>query len=211
MKKQIFLALGIASLIVFACKDDDKENTNDPTPTTELSFTDSRDQKKYTYVQIGTQYWMSESLNYAGSGECYNSSSDSCAKYGRLYDGDQAKTACPNGWHLPTDDEWKTLETYLGMSNSDLNLSGLGSLRGDGIGTKLKVGGSSKMDLQLSGRKAPNGASGYIGSTGNYWTATDSSISTYAMARSVQNTDSYVKRYWMTKSSVEYCVRCIKD
>jgi len=30
-----------------------------------------------------------------------------------------AEQACPDGWHLPTDDEWKQLEMYVGMSQSE--------------------------------------------------------------------------------------------
>jgi uncharacterized protein (TIGR02145 family) len=47
-------------------------------------------------------------------------------KYGALYSGAAAinldnneSDVCPDGWHLPTDDEWKELETFLGMSKDD--------------------------------------------------------------------------------------------
>ncbi|MDR2583746.1 MAG: hypothetical protein LBC75_09725 [Fibromonadaceae bacterium] len=37
-----------------------------------------------------------------------------CAKYGRLYDWEAAMKVCPNGWHLPSYDEWTTLINYVG-------------------------------------------------------------------------------------------------
>ncbi len=44
--------------------------------------------------------------------------------YGVLYNKPAAIAVCPAGWHLPTDEEWKTLEMYLGMSESDANKDG---------------------------------------------------------------------------------------
>jgi uncharacterized protein (TIGR02145 family) len=43
---------------------------------------------------------------------------------------------CPDGWHLPTDNEWKTLEKHLGMSSSDANY--IGSRSSGSVGNKLK-------------------------------------------------------------------------
>ena len=59
--------------------------------------------------------------------QCYNYSPDidacdeaqSLAEYGRLYNWhsvDDARGLCPSGWHVPTDDEWTALETYLGAN-----------------------------------------------------------------------------------------------
>jgi uncharacterized protein (TIGR02145 family) len=107
-------------------------------------FCDSRDGKKYFYVEIGDQTWMAENLNYnAANSRCYgdNTGGDSqgnCTTYGRLYDWATAMAlssscnsttcsgqvsakhqgVCPNGWHIPSNDDWGALMTAVGGSST---------------------------------------------------------------------------------------------
>lgn len=82
-------------------------------------FVDNRDGRKYRYIQIGSQTWMAENLNYeikTGS-MCYNNEQAKCAIYGRLYTWKVAMKACPNGWHLPSRSDFDKLFEYLGGSS----------------------------------------------------------------------------------------------
>ncbi|HOP04514.1 MAG TPA: FISUMP domain-containing protein [Tenuifilaceae bacterium] len=101
------------------------------------SIIDIRDGKVYKTVQLGNQVWMAENLNYETEYGSWLYNNDSLAEiWGRLYKWEVAVNACPNGWHLPSDDEWKTLEMHLGMSEEDANDTGMD--RGTNEGDILK-------------------------------------------------------------------------
>ena len=114
MKKVVAL-LALFSVAVFA------QNT----------FTDPRDGKKYKSVKIGSQTWMAQNLDYHGEdgflGLCYGDQPrnkikkpENCQKYGRLYDWNEAKKACPKGWHLPDNNEWTKLMEFLASNKKDV-------------------------------------------------------------------------------------------
>jgi uncharacterized protein (TIGR02145 family) len=83
-------------------------------------FTDFRDDQKYQIVKIGAQIWMAENLRYKMPGGCwaYENNEENAKKYGYLYNLETVKNACPKGWHLPSDEEWITLVSYLGGEDS---------------------------------------------------------------------------------------------
>src|SRR5574344_1843638 len=81
---------------------------------------DSRDNRLYRTVTIGTQVWMAENLKYPSAASvCYSDSLELCTQYGRLYPWVDADTVCPDGWHLPTQAEWNTLTDYVDAHNGD--------------------------------------------------------------------------------------------
>ena len=129
------ILLTAIAIVVLNCKKDDVvpiiPNWNYST------FTDSRDGKIYKYIQIGTQEWMAENLDFKTDSGSWNywESDVYGSKYGRLYTWTAAMKAVPIGWHIPTDAEWKQLELTLGMDKIETDRIGI---RGTTEGNKLK-------------------------------------------------------------------------
>ncbi len=78
-------------------------------PEGETSFTDDRDGKKYGYVSHDGLDWMNTNLRYADSGRPYSDCSVMTEIFGNLYTWEEASSACPEGWRLPSEDEFKEL------------------------------------------------------------------------------------------------------
>jgi len=198
----------------------------------------------YNTIQIFSQCWIKENLNVGtmipggnyqsnnGIMEkyCYSNNSDSCTKYGGLYQWDEMmqhatqqgiRGICPPGWHLPTDEEWKVLE---GAVDSQYGIGDpfwdhYQDYRGYDAGMNLKTVSGWRTNgngVDLFGFSGLPGGSLYgisdfmdIGFSGFWWTSTQygSNISWYR----VINFDSpKITRYFFNKLSA-FSVRCIRD
>ncbi len=85
------------------------------------SFVDSRDNTKYHYItsKSGTQ-WMVENLAYnpnTKTSSTYRNAEVMRKIYGYYYNWKDAQNACPEGWTLPSDEDWTTLAKEI--SNQD--------------------------------------------------------------------------------------------
>lgn len=78
----------------------------------EATFTDPRDQQNYRIVQIGNAIWMGENLRY--NAQFSNKKNDFVEKSeeGYKYSWWMAKRVCPEGWRLPTEDDFNYLKSY---------------------------------------------------------------------------------------------------
>ncbi|MCA1756355.1 MAG: hypothetical protein LC649_02725 [Bacteroidales bacterium] len=97
------------------------------------TFTDPREGgTEYRWVRIADQIWMAENLaylprvsasdeylgndpyyyvyGYEGNSLAEARATENFTTYGVLYNWPASMGACPDGWHLPSDDEWKVLK-----------------------------------------------------------------------------------------------------
>lgn len=113
----------------------------------------------YPIVEIGTQKWMGENLkttkynngtsiefangvqmdwynNTSGMYTWYNDDAQNKGVYGALYNWFAATNTniCPVNWHVPTDDEWRTLRDFVGTSEGT-KLKATTGWSNDGNGT----------------------------------------------------------------------------
>ncbi len=186
----------------------------DPIPQTG-SFTDPRDGQTYNTVKIGSQTWFAENLNYQTTNSwCYDNISANGDVYGRLYTWSAALTACPSGWHLPSDDEWCTLTTYIDPT-VNCNTTGWS---GTDCGCKMKStscwyfngNGSDTYGFEVlpGGYRGSNGYFSLRTFYTNFWSSSEYGNS--AWIRSLYYNDGEVGRNNNSKEC-GFSVRCMKD
>ncbi|MEK7394737.1 MAG: fibrobacter succinogenes major paralogous domain-containing protein [Fibrobacterota bacterium] len=169
-------------------------------------FTDVRNGKSYKTIVIGKQTWMAENLNFPiPQSSCYESQKSNCEKFGRLYEWEAAKIACPTGWHLPTDDEWNTLET--GWETTDSAGRVLKSTSGwDANGNGADTKGFCAIP---AGNLDRRGIYTNQGSTADFWTAS-SRFGGGAISRHLNYEDNKLAKSSREKTN-GLSVRCLRD
>ncbi len=202
----------------------------------------------YETVQIGDQLWMAENLkvthyNDGGgiptgyTGEewtqletdayaVYDEDPSNADVYGNLYNWyavDDDRGICPEGWHVPTDEEWMELEMTLGMSYEEAHNLGL---RGTDEGSQLSGTAEFWTDGELENNEE-FGASGFntipsgsrdsytgifhgMGHSCQYWTSTATGSWTDSRNRRLLSFTPQINRstnMW----SYGLSVRCVQD
>ena len=180
-----------------------------------IEFTDERDGQVYRSVVIGKQTWMAQNLNYNqyakyGSNNCPKiSSPDSCGKYGIFYNFSDIKKVCPNGWHLPSSDEWKVLITFVGGSTEASKK--LRTTTGWTIKNYVEDGGNGTDEFGFSAY--PSGFKLHIsnanfGEEAAFWTSTIGGVGPLI----AESKYSYFSTEQITTQSQDsFAIRCIKD
>ena len=175
-------------------------------------FIDSRDNKMYKTVKIGTQVWMAENLAYKpsiGNYWAYDNDQSYVSIYGYLYDWETSNKVCPSGWHLPSDAEWTELTDYLGgeeVAGEKLKSSaGWLFWNGDYKGNNL----SGFSALSGSSRNYGDGVFNLGGDISGWWSATERDDSD-AWTRYLNYDSAEANRYYGSKS-LSFSVRCFRD
>ena len=168
---------------------------------------DERDGNVYLIAKFNHTWWMCQNMKYdMGEGsDCYDQDETNCMLKGRLYDQATAKKECPEGYHLPSDNDWKELESYIGMSEDDLDKTHM-RLSGD-VGKYLRTGGGIGFDADLAGMINPRGSSSQSGEKAFFWTATQED--NYGWSRIISKQNDGVDRKAID-SRHKLSVRCIK-
>jgi len=215
-----------------------------PPPVCECGYLVDIDGNAYMTVRIGDRCWMAQDLNVthyrngdqiprvndpaiwpslrSGAFCEYDTVSASAETYGRLYNFYavfDSRGIAPEDWHLPSDDEWKQLEMYLGMSPSEADTNGW---RGTDEGGKLKEIGTTHWNLPNEGASnetgftsLPGGMRIYdgsfvgLGDIAVFWSSTD--IKGYgAWDRALHFEYSAISRAFFGREGGA-SVRCVRD
>lgn len=176
-----------------------------PVRPTTGKLTDTRDGKSYKTVVVGSQTWMAQNLNFTVTGSaCYENKKQSCEELGRLYDWEMAKSACPAGWHLPTEDEWDLLEQAAGGDSAGYHLKTSSGWENQGNGSNIRG-----FDAIPSGDLSKTGLYLHRGVGATYWTAS-SKFGGGAWFRSIDFFDTKLMHDNAEKTA-GFSVRCVKD
>jgi len=214
----IALAWILSLLILFqwACKKD--ETTSPPLPV-QSTFTDPRDGKVYPTITVDSLTWFAENLDYDTAGAVEPSlKSTTATNLGKLYKHSSAQVACPPGWHLSTDGEWKALLMHLGMTSQDAGAYGW---HGTDQGKKLKstdgwADNGNGTDL-IGFHARPAGWIDYYGEHkglseyAEFWTSTPYGADGYYTRGLVDSRDDIAQGYMTITGSTAASVRCVKD
>lgn len=197
MKKILGYIFVMILTVCIGCNDDNDDNNRLPEIKPEARGTvKDNDGNEYGWVRYAGLDWMT--CNFKGGTTPYyelqytdewddlyylidtdrEQAAADWENYGNMYTYEEAlnnEKLLPEGWRLPTDEDWKRLEQAMGMSESEANATGLrGSVEGallqqDATGTDmlLRLGGY----VLVYGRPAVL-RHRHLREYGYFWTAT---------------------------------------
>ena len=229
MIKRVLLIciISILSVTLFYCK-------NNSTSSEDDDAIKDIDGNVYTSVIIGDQEWMVENLkvthyrngdvipnvtdttewgNLSTGAYCeYDNNSSIVETYGRLYNwyavSDSRKIA-PEGWHVPSSEEWQTLVDYLGgadVAGGKLKETGTEHWNSPNTGATNESGFSALP----GGRRYDNGHFAQMGRTAYIRSATEGDYND-ALYRKLFYDDSSSRRYAGHGKPDGFSVRCLRD
>lgn len=234
MRKILYLLCFFAWMGFVACS-----NNDEPTVKPDMTGTmTDKDGNEYQWVRIAGLDWMASNLkcgkpfyewtmvdDYGDEENLVDLSSWTLDQakteyklFGNYYSYDDAVADAPDGWRLPTDEDWKKLEIALGMSKADADQLGFrcGAAHlatqtlDEGTGLNLRYGGALKhFGYGYDWYVAPYHVYDY----GIYWTSTIDTTQSVRSAffREITPAKNMIGRNVSTLSYVYYSVRYVRD
>ena len=230
MKKMIlFICLSLFFVLVSCTTDaDDESDYFDAAKVCPASgrgtFTDERDGQVYKYTTIGNRVWMAENLKYdAEYSVCLESYRESsvkvyqnfCEDFGRFYtlqkngsylekiDESLVKSVCPEGWRVPSLDEWVNMVESIGSMKSEQTSK---RLKDSESWLFVETGTNDCGFSVLSAGAYTGDAYGlaYFGSDAIFWTSTVDSL---GQIKTIKISNDVLVFNNLPKMSI----RCVKD
>lgn len=224
MKKMIYILWAVLTIAAAGCNDDDNTLPR-LSPEATGTMTD-KEGNEYAWVRYNGLDWMASNLR-AGTpyyeltddlwGDLLISIDDRAQAiadydiYGNLYSHEDAAAQAPEGWRLPTDEDWKKLERALGMSPKATNAVGW---RGSGEGELIRQDETGSGIHLLPGGTVSLSAGNYnalklrqVREYGYYWTnTTDESytISPAVYYRRIRVDSPCIERNVMTTQETDH-------
>ena len=192
----------------------------------------------YATIKIGGQFWMAENLKttkykdgseiptgYSGT-DWSNLSTGAYAVYdnpinaeiyGNLYNWytvDDSRGICPEGFHVPSDEEWTMLTDYLGgIYVAGGKMKTTGTIEGvDGLWDSPNEGATNESSfngLPTGIRLAYNGAYMHKGKYGYFWTSSENN-SPESWHWILSSFNDHAIQYYFDKKG-GFSIRCLKD
>ncbi|HER07553.1 MAG TPA: hypothetical protein ENO20_01470 [Bacteroides sp.] len=204
------------------------------------TFTDPIDNLEYGTVTLGEQIWMTENLRAGlyndstiipfysdsaswseneGPGYCWGGFDTLNMSWGAFYTWETVQTGklCPSGWHVSSDADWKQLEIFLGMDETEadqLNLRGTvegGMMKTTDLWDSPNTGATNETGLSV----IPSGTAEHYASFSDLnreayiWTS-DAYSTNEAIFRSFRYSHAQIRRSYTYKAA-GYSVRCVRD
>ncbi len=252
------LFVGVSLSLLFCGKDEGADDSTVLGPASEpepenISLTDI-DDNSYKVVKIGDQWWMAENLNVthyrngdaipnvtdneewanlkSGAYCDYNNDQSQSTTYGHLYNcyaiADNRGLA-PEGWHVSTHEDWKTLQVFLGMSQDETDKKGPSLWLGTDEGGKMKEADTTHWSYPNNGATNSSGftalPAGYryhdlagqvgefsgLGGIAYFW-AYDPDDNNHIFSRCLRSSHSQILQCESRPMiSMGHSIRCVKD
>lgn len=226
LNNKLLILFGLLILISAACKKDEDPPPSKPTIK-------DIEGNVYNIVTIGSQTWMAENLkttkfnddtdipfvtnngqweNLTTPGYCYYDNNEDSLRdiYGVLYNWYAINSGklCPEGYHIPANDEWLVLFNYLGgvdTAGGQLKEIGVEHWINPNIGASNETG----FTALPGGYRYQTGAFYDLGKNGNWWTATEENSGYAYYWRIYNNLISVTGNSFLKQRGLS--VRCVKD